>query len=89
MVRIADGVLVGKTPWEELVNSGSSGEQFLLHLPGYLDDRIEFEASSDQQQSVALRKVPPKSRHIRHERERDDTPQGPELRDGVLDPFAR
>ncbi len=59
IVRVSDGAILGKTPWQGERPLGAGTEELRVVAPGYVNKLLVFDRSRDEQQTVTLLALPP------------------------------
>ena len=58
VVRVTDGVVVGKTPWRQLEPAGTGTVGLTLRQAGYLDKQVLMDRAKDCSEAIQLDPVP-------------------------------
>jgi hypothetical protein len=81
--RLADGVRIGKTPFEQSILRTDGEAVYLLKLTGFHDERLTLPADRNTERTVTLARV-----HTTTHPQAEVHPKGKRrVQDGVLDPF--
>lgn len=59
ILRVTDGAILGKTPWQSERPLGTGTEELRIVAPGYVNQLLVFDRSRDEQQTVTLEALPP------------------------------
>ncbi|HNF96731.1 MAG TPA: serine/threonine-protein kinase, partial [Pseudomonadota bacterium] len=64
VLRVSDGALLGKTPWQSEQPVGQGSQELRLIAPGYADKLVVLDLSRDEQQSLDLEPIAAKGSPI-------------------------